>query len=155
MSVYTKLQNILVELKSINVDEASHNKFAVSNGFVMCDFLPQITRMLNVDGLLSIVAFDRDMATLRIVDMDDGSKATFTALRGTHFYHYVTTRAISTAVGEFYRSVTVVLVEVIQNMVFYGNNDLLNVQQDCIGSDRLYRWADGPLTNVKEHRNSY
>jgi len=90
MSVYKKLQAARVELQSMKMKKSGNNKFAGYNYFELGDFLPTINAMFDKCGLFSQVSYTADLATLRIVDTEDGSEVTFTspmgsaALKGCH-----------------------------------------------------------------------
>jgi hypothetical protein len=90
MSVYKKLQAARVELQSMKMKKSGNNKFAGYNYFELGDFLPTINAMFDKCGLFSQVSYTADLATLRIVDTEDGSDVVFTspmgsaALKGCH-----------------------------------------------------------------------
>jgi hypothetical protein len=90
MSVYTKLQGVRVALQHLPIKKSGHNKFAGYTYFELGDFLPTITELFNSAGLCSVVSFTDELATLRVVDMDDGTEIVFTspmraaALKGCH-----------------------------------------------------------------------
>ena len=88
--VYAKLQRSRIRLQSAPLKKSGHNKFANYQYFELGDFLPIINKIFHEEGLCSVVSFDKDLATLRIVDTDNGSSITFTSpmaeanLKGTH-----------------------------------------------------------------------
>ena len=90
MSVYKKLQAARVELQGREMKKSGNNKFAGYNYFELGDFLPIINSMFDKCGLFSQVSYTADLATLRIVDTEDGSEVLFTspmgsaALKGCH-----------------------------------------------------------------------
>ena len=90
MAVYKKLQDARVKLSSVEMKKSGHNKFAGYNYFELGDFLPHIQKIFNETGLCSVVSFTADIATLRIIDTDDGSEVSITspmgsaALKGVH-----------------------------------------------------------------------
>ena len=90
MSVYKKLQAARVELQGKQMKKSGNNKFAGYNYFELGDFLPTINAMFDKCGLFSQVSYTAELATLRIVDTEDGSEVSFTspmgsaALKGCH-----------------------------------------------------------------------
>lgn len=90
MSVYKKLQQARVLLQAKEMKKSGHNKFAGYSYFELGDFLPSITSIFNELGLCSVVSFDKELATLRIVDIEDGKEVVFTSpmadamLKGCH-----------------------------------------------------------------------
>ena len=90
MSVYKKLQQARIKLQATELKKSGHNKFAGYQYFELGDFLPVVQTIFNELGLCGTVSYTRDLATLEIVDIDDGSKVTFTspmgsaALKGCH-----------------------------------------------------------------------
>ena len=90
MSVYQKLQAARIKLQSTEMKKSGHNKFAGYQYFELADFLTPIQKIFNEIGLCPIVSFTAELASLRIVDMEDSSEVTFTspmgsaALKGCH-----------------------------------------------------------------------
>jgi hypothetical protein len=88
--VYAKLQRSRIRLQSAPLKKSGHNKFANYQYFELGDFLPIINKIFHEEGLCSVVSFDKDLATLRIIDTDNGGSITFTSpmadanLKGTH-----------------------------------------------------------------------
>jgi hypothetical protein len=88
--VYAKLQKARMMLQAAPIKKSGHNKFANYHYFELGDFLPTINQIFNELGLCSVISFDKELATLRIVDTDNGSSITFTSpmaeanLKGTH-----------------------------------------------------------------------
>jgi len=88
--VYAKLQRSRIRLQSAPLKKSGHNKFANYQYFELGDFLPIINKIFHEEGLCSVVSFDKDLATLRIIDTDNGGVITFTSpmadanLKGTH-----------------------------------------------------------------------
>jgi hypothetical protein len=88
--VYAKLQKARMMLQAAPIKKSGHNKFAGYQYFELGDFLPTINQIFNELGLCSVISFDKELATLRIVDTDNGSSITFTSpmaeanLKGTH-----------------------------------------------------------------------
>jgi hypothetical protein len=88
--VYAKLQRSRIRLQSAPLKKSGHNKFANYQYFELGDFLPIINKIFHEEGLCSVVSFYKDLATLRIIDTDNGGSITFTSpmadanLKGTH-----------------------------------------------------------------------
>ena len=88
--VYAKLQKARIKLQQSAIKKSGHNKFAGYQYFELGDFLPTINEIFNELGLCSVISFDKELATLRIVDTDNGSCITFTSpmadanLKGCH-----------------------------------------------------------------------
>lgn len=90
MSVYKKLQQARIKLQSTELKKSGHNKFAGYQYFELGDFLPAIQTIFAELGLCGAISFTRELATLEIVDVEDGSKVVFTSpmeqavLKGCH-----------------------------------------------------------------------
>jgi hypothetical protein len=88
--VYAKLQKARMMLQAAPLKKSGHNKFAGYQYFELGDFLPTINGIFSELGLCSVISFDKELATLRIVDTDNGSSITFTSpmadanLKGCH-----------------------------------------------------------------------
>ena len=77
--VYAKLQKARMMLQAAPIKKSGHNKFANYHYFELGDFLPTINGIFHELGLCSVISFDKELATLRIVDTDNGSSITFTS----------------------------------------------------------------------------
>lgn len=90
MPVFKKLQQARMTLQSTPLKKSGHNKFANYHYFELGDFLPQVNKIFFDLSLCSVVSFDKELATLRIIDTEDNSEAVFTSpmaeanLKGTH-----------------------------------------------------------------------
>jgi len=88
--VYAKLQKARMMLQAAPIKKSGHNKFAGYQYFELGDFLPTINEIFNELGLCSVISFDKELATLRIIDTDNGGAITFTSpmadahLKGCH-----------------------------------------------------------------------
>ena len=88
--VYAKLQKARMMLQAAPIKKSGHNKFAGYQYFELGDFLPTINEIFNELGLCSVISFDKELATLRIIDTDNGGTITFTSpmadahLKGCH-----------------------------------------------------------------------
>jgi hypothetical protein len=70
MSVYTKLNEARAKFHALKLEKTGHNKFAGYNYFELGDFLIPALRVFNEVGLCAIVSFDKEMATMRIVNTE-------------------------------------------------------------------------------------
>lgn len=77
--VYAKLQKARMKLQAAPIKKSGHNKFADYQYFELGDFLPTINEIFNELGLCSVISFDKELATLRIIDTDNGGFITFTS----------------------------------------------------------------------------
>jgi hypothetical protein len=76
--VYAKLQKCRVELQNMELKKSGHNKFAGYRYFELGDFLPAVNTLFDIYGLAYSLQFDRDMATMFIIDVETGSSIKFT-----------------------------------------------------------------------------
>lgn len=76
--VYAKLQKCRVELQNMELKKSGHNKFAGYRYFELGDFLPAVNTLFDIYGLAYSLQFDREMATMYIVDVDTGNLIKFT-----------------------------------------------------------------------------
>ena len=90
MSVYKKLQEARCDMQAMTLKKSGHNKFAGYSYFELGDFLPVINDLFKAKGLCSVVSYTADLATLRVIDVEDGTSIEFTspmgsaALKGCH-----------------------------------------------------------------------
>jgi hypothetical protein len=90
MAVYSKLSAARAKLRSQVLKKSGHNKFAGYNYFELGDFLQPTMEIFDQLGLIGIVSFTKDVATLEIVDVENGGMITITspfgsaALKGCH-----------------------------------------------------------------------
>lgn len=88
--VFAKLIAARTELQNMEIKKSGHNKFAGYDYFELGDFLPAIQHLFAKHGLVDIIQFDKEMASMRIVDTTDGSSVMFTSpmadaqLKGCH-----------------------------------------------------------------------
>ena len=83
MNVYKKLQAARVALQGTALKKSGNNKFAGYNYFELGDFLPTINDLFHTAGLCSVVSFGPELATLRVIDTEDGSSVEFTSPMGS------------------------------------------------------------------------
>ena len=90
MSVYKKLNDARAKFHSLKLEKTGHNKFAGYYYFELGDFLIPALQVFNEVGLCAVVSFDKDIATMTIVDVDGSGTITITsplseaALKGCH-----------------------------------------------------------------------
>lgn len=76
--VYAKLQKCRVELQNMELKKSGHNKFAGYRYFELGDFLPAVNTLFDIYGLAYSLQFDREMATMFIIDVNNGNSIKFT-----------------------------------------------------------------------------
>jgi hypothetical protein len=76
--VYARLQKCRVELQNMELKKSGHNKFAGYRYFELGDFLPAVNTLFDIYGLAYSLQFDREMATMFIIDVETGSSIKFT-----------------------------------------------------------------------------
>ncbi len=83
MKVYKKLVEARLKLQGTELSKSGHNKFAGYRYFELGDFLPAIQSIFKEVGLVDVISFTQDLATMVIYDTDDGSSVTFTSPMGS------------------------------------------------------------------------
>lgn len=69
MTVYAKLNEARTAFHALKLEKTGHNKFAGYDYFELGDFLLPAMRVLAEHGLCAVVSFEKDTATMRIVDV--------------------------------------------------------------------------------------
>lgn len=88
--VYEKLQKARIKLQNTALKKSGYNKFAEYKYFELGDFLPAIQSIFSELKLCPVVSFGTELATLRIIDTENGGCITFTSpmaqanLKGCH-----------------------------------------------------------------------
>jgi len=82
-SVYAKLITARMLLQSQQINKSGHNKFAGYKYFELADFLPSVQEIFCKVGLVDIIQFTADTATMHLVDTEDGSSVVFTSPMGS------------------------------------------------------------------------
>ena len=88
--VYEKLQQARIRLQHTELKKSGHNKFAGYKYFELGDFLPAIQSIFFELKLCPVLSFGTELATLRIIDTENGGCVTFTSpmaeaqLKGCH-----------------------------------------------------------------------
>lgn len=71
MSAYKKLMDARIKLQSSKLSKSGNNKFAGYQYFELGDFLPTVQNIFREVGLCGVVSFTAQIATLRVVDVDN------------------------------------------------------------------------------------
>lgn len=88
--VYQKLQTARVKLQNVELKKSGHNKFAGYKYFELSDFLPTVNSIFFELGLAHTLEFSDTMATMYVIDTENGGHAKFTCpmasaeLKGCH-----------------------------------------------------------------------
>ena len=90
-NIYNKMQKVRCEFQEKPLKKSGHNKFAGYRYFELADFLPTINSLLEKYNLCSNISFDKEMATLTIINSENtDEKLIFTSpmsqanLKGCH-----------------------------------------------------------------------
>jgi len=81
--VYAKLIKARVALQSKQINKSGHNKFAGYKYFELADFLPAVQEIFAEVGLVDVIQFTADVATMHLIDTQDGSNVVFTSPMGS------------------------------------------------------------------------
>lgn len=73
MTVYSKLNKARLKFHSLPLKKSGHNKFAGYRYFELGDFLVPALQICDEVGISCTISFASDNATMRIVDIEDGS----------------------------------------------------------------------------------
>lgn len=90
MSVYTKLNEARSNFHKLQLKKTGLNKFAGYSYFELSDFLIPALGVFKDAGLCAFISFGKEVATMTIVDIEDGSKIELTSpmaeaqLKGCH-----------------------------------------------------------------------
>lgn len=79
MTVFKKLMNVRTKLADAGVKKTGWNPHAEFWYYELDDFLPKAMKIFNDEGLCPIVSFTRELATLTIHSIEDGSKVEITS----------------------------------------------------------------------------
>jgi len=83
MKVYKKLIDARNMLAFEELTKSGHNKFAGYKYFELGDFLPAVQDIFKDVGLVDVISFTADTATMTIFDVEDGSSIVFTSPMGS------------------------------------------------------------------------
>jgi hypothetical protein len=70
MNVYQKLNEARTRFHQAKLRKSGHNKFAGYSYFELSDFLVPALQIFNEIGLCSTISFDRDYASMKIINVD-------------------------------------------------------------------------------------
>lgn len=90
MSVYKKLMQARIKLHGMEVKKSGRNEFAKYSYMELADFLIPTQNIFAELELCGVVSFTKDIATLTITDIEDGTQIVITspmgsaALKGCH-----------------------------------------------------------------------
>lgn len=73
MSVHSKLNKARIKFHSLPLKKSGHNTFAKYRYFELADFLVPALQICDEVGISCTISFAGDNATMRIVDIEDGS----------------------------------------------------------------------------------
>jgi hypothetical protein len=90
-NIYQRLLNARLELQSSDLKKTGNNKFAGYKYFELGDFLPKVQEIFNAQGLLGVVSYGSEEASLTIINIDNpeerivvGTPMSSAALKGAH-----------------------------------------------------------------------
>ena len=83
MKVYKKLIDARNLLQATELSKSGFNKFAGYKYFELGDFLPSVQAIFKDVGLVDVISFSAEMATMTIFDVEDGSSIVFTSPMGS------------------------------------------------------------------------
>ena len=83
MKVYKKLIDARNLLQTNELSKSGFNKFAGYKYFELGDFLPSVQAIFKNVGLVDVISFTADVATMTIFDVEDGSSIVFTSPMGS------------------------------------------------------------------------
>ena len=83
MKVYKKLIDARNLLQTNELSKSGFNKFAGYKYFELGDFLPAVQTIFKDVGLVDVISFSADVATMTIFDVEDGSSIVFTSPMGS------------------------------------------------------------------------
>lgn len=90
MSVYKKLSDARAKFHNLELKKTGHNKFAGYYYFELADFIVPALQVFKECGLIGLVSFGKEMASLTIADLETGEKLVIespmstAALKGCH-----------------------------------------------------------------------
>lgn len=90
MMIYTKLNNARLKFHQLKLKKSGLNKFAGYSYFELADFLIPAMDVFSNHGLCAYISFGKDLATMKIVDVESGefiditSPMSTAALKGCH-----------------------------------------------------------------------
>lgn len=83
MSVKKKLLEARVKFLDANIKKTGKNEYAGYDYYELGDYMPTITKICNEIGIIGLVSFTSELATLRIEDVDSDEYRDFTSPMGS------------------------------------------------------------------------
>jgi hypothetical protein len=83
MKVYKKLIDARNQLQRKELTKSGHNKFAGYKYFELADFLPTVQEIFEDVGLVDVISFTLETATMTLYCVEDGSSIVFTSPMGS------------------------------------------------------------------------
>lgn len=83
MTIYKKLNEARKQFHNRQLKKSGQNKFAGYSYFELGDFIVPAMEIFESVGLCGIVSFNKELATLAIVDTEDGTNFAITSPMGT------------------------------------------------------------------------
>src|SRR3972149_7046532 len=87
MSVHKKLMEARIRLQKTELKKTGFNKFAGYYYFTLADFAAQVQAICSELKLCGVVSYTTELATLNIIDMEDGSSITITSPMAEAIFH--------------------------------------------------------------------
>ena len=91
MSIYKKLSDAREHFHALELKKTGHNKFAGYKYFELGDFLIPALSVLKIYGIVSVISFGKEIATMKMIDIDKPddfieitSPMSSAALKGAH-----------------------------------------------------------------------
>ena len=91
MSIYKKLSDAREHFHELELKKTGHNKFAGYKYFELGDFLIPALKVLEIYGVVSVISFGKEVASMRLIDIDKPdefieitSPMSSAALKGAH-----------------------------------------------------------------------
>jgi hypothetical protein len=91
MSIYKKLSDAREHFHALELKKTGHNKFAGYKYFELGDFLIPALHVLKMYGIVSVISFGKEIATMKLIDIDKPdefieitSPMSSAALKGAH-----------------------------------------------------------------------
>jgi hypothetical protein len=91
MSIYKKLSDAREHFHALELKKTGHNKFAGYKYFELGDFLIPALNVLKIYGIVSVISFGKEIATMKLIDIDKPdnfieitSPMSSAALKGAH-----------------------------------------------------------------------
>ena len=90
-NIYQRLLNARLALQNTKIEKTGNNKFAGYKYLQLDDFLPAVQEIFNAQGILGVVSFGKEEASLTIVNIDNpeerivvGTPMSSASLKGAH-----------------------------------------------------------------------